>query len=644
MLVRRIIYEVQDPNGDGDWSDRTVVPLTLPPFVAEQRRSGCCPFMELIAEPSVGGEDRPDSLLLTMNTDGEQRIYRVSDLNRDGDAMDSGEFELLFSGRERAPDAVVPRVVIQDGEVVLRELVVSGLTTHTRVSRLSETGKVIDIARAFSSISEVFADSEGNIYVWAFPPDGSSARVLYKLKPVPEGAAREPEADIPVATEPAPTVQEAPTAATMTPTEEPQLGQTAAAANVPEIVYISQLFAEGGLGNIGIFVIGVDGSGPTKLIDGEHNQSFRQCPGGNRILYGSDEEVPNEQFLYVANSDGSQPAKITEEPTVFARCVSDADMLLMAGERGGEPFRFLPVDRYDVETGQKTTVLEDADWRFIWPSPDGRQLAFVGELGYDSKRDAPGEGSLQILDLDTGEVRVLEGVETNRSYNMNLQWSSDGQRLAYLVIHLGASERGGRRAIAHSLYVRDLSGGEPKLLYDGEAPRGASAPRFRFSPAGDWLLVLLRRAIFEGEGERRVHVGEEAELLLVDANSGETREVATAEVVGGLAGFYNAIPWESPWSPDEDSFIYRIGNTIYLESVDGEIRELATLPQDDPQFNLGSFGWSPDGRYFGLACTGWSFGECQGRIIGVLDTTTGEIRTLVEQQEGVWVIRPQWRQ
>ena len=183
-LVRRIFYEVQDPNGDGDWSDRTVVPLALPSFVAEQRRSDCCSFMQLIAEPSVGGEDRPDSLLLTVNTDGEQRIYRVSDLNGDGDVMDFGEFELLFSGRERAPDAVVPRVVIQDGEVVLRELVVSGLTTHTRVSRLSETGKVIDIARAFSSISEVLADSKGNIYVWAFPPDGSSARVLYKLEPV----------------------------------------------------------------------------------------------------------------------------------------------------------------------------------------------------------------------------------------------------------------------------------------------------------------------------------------------------------------------------------------------------------------------------------------------------------------------------
>ena len=75
-------------------------------------------------------------------------------------------------------------MVVLHGGVVLRELVVGGLTTRTRVSRLTEADEVIDIARAFSTIMDVLADSEGNIYVWAFPPDGSSARALYKLKPV----------------------------------------------------------------------------------------------------------------------------------------------------------------------------------------------------------------------------------------------------------------------------------------------------------------------------------------------------------------------------------------------------------------------------------------------------------------------------
>ena len=199
-VVRRMIYEVQDPNGNGDWSDRTVTPLSLPAFVAEEQRPDCCPFSGLVAEPTLGGEDRSRSFLLLMSTpfpEREHRIYRVSDQNSDGDALDGGEFVLLFSGVPASQDVdalvVAPRIVMRDGKVVLRELVISAFTTQTRVSRITETGEVIDIARAFGSILDVVADAEGNIYVWAFPPDGGPGPVLYKLKPVPEGASGEPQ-------------------------------------------------------------------------------------------------------------------------------------------------------------------------------------------------------------------------------------------------------------------------------------------------------------------------------------------------------------------------------------------------------------------------------------------------------------------
>jgi len=183
-LIHRSIFEVRDPNRDGDWSDRTVTPLTLPSFIAQERRDGCCRFMDLIAEPSLLDDGTPPSfLLLARASDAEQRIYRVADLNGDGDVLDTGEFDLLFSGRRQAPDVVAPRLVVQDGNVVLRELVVSGLTTRTRISRISETGEVIDVARAFISIRDVLADLEGNIYVWAEASDTAGATVLYKLKP-----------------------------------------------------------------------------------------------------------------------------------------------------------------------------------------------------------------------------------------------------------------------------------------------------------------------------------------------------------------------------------------------------------------------------------------------------------------------------
>ncbi len=199
-VVRRMIYEVRDPNGDGDWFDRTVTPLSLPAFVAEEQRPDCCPFMSLVAEPTLGGEDRSRSFLLLMSTpfpEREHRIYRVSDRNSDGDALDGGEFELLFSGVPASQDVdalvVAPRIVVKEGKVLLRELVISAFTTGTRVSRITETGELIDIARAFDFILDVVADSEGNIYVWAFPPDGGPGPALYKLKPVTEETSGEPE-------------------------------------------------------------------------------------------------------------------------------------------------------------------------------------------------------------------------------------------------------------------------------------------------------------------------------------------------------------------------------------------------------------------------------------------------------------------
>ena len=178
----RRFYAVEDPNGDGDWSDRAVTHVSLPDFTG----AGDGPtaddiswfIWQMIAEPSLGGEDRTRSFLLQMNSlAGEHRIYRVSDQNSDGDALDSGEFELLFVGVGEM--IVAPRVVMMEGKVLVRELVIG----RTRVSRITEAGEVVDIARAFRSITTVLADSEGNIYVWAYPPDWSSGPTLYKLKP-----------------------------------------------------------------------------------------------------------------------------------------------------------------------------------------------------------------------------------------------------------------------------------------------------------------------------------------------------------------------------------------------------------------------------------------------------------------------------
>ncbi len=299
-------YQVQDPNGDGDWSDRTILPLSLPAFLptgeGEEERWH---LQQMVAEPSLGGEDRSRSFLLpTISLRGEYHIYRVSDLNRDGDALDAGEFVLLFKGVTGSPEmlpgrpVIAPRVVVRNGEVVLRELVVSSITGLSRVSRLSEAGELIDIARAFPGFEDLLADPEGNIYIVTQLPrlGGEGAHfVMYKLRPLAEGEKAEPTA----------------VAVTTKPSITPELVTGAITPEVPRIAFTREVYGPGEEKRE-VFLIGVDGSGPSKLVEGEYNRLCCQSPGGSRMFYFSDEEVPHEQFVYVANADGSNPQKVTD--------------------------------------------------------------------------------------------------------------------------------------------------------------------------------------------------------------------------------------------------------------------------------------------------------------------------------------------
>ncbi len=632
-IIRRFIYEVEDPNGDGDWSDRTVVPLSLPDFVAEEQRPDCCLFMGLVAEPSLAGEDRSRSVLLLMSTtfpEREHRIYRVSDHNSDGDALDGGEFELLFSGvpASQPPPALVvaPRIVVREGKVVLRELVVSAFTTRTRVSRITETGEVIDIARAFDFILDVVADSQGNIYVWGFPPDGAPGPVLYKLKPVTEGVSGEPEA----------------VTAMAEPTAMPTTATGAATPGAPRISFTLQDFEETEKSEI--FLIGLDGSGPSKLVQGERNFLRCQSPDGSRIVYSSDEEIPNEPFIYVAKADGSDPKKVTEQPTdVYGPrpvwCLSEDSLIRVV--RSGIPQTLI---LHDLDSGQETTLLTDVHH---WVgSPDGRRIAFVTgfDYSYDGSSPPAGNESLEVLDLDTGERHPLAAPQSGISY-FDFQWSPDGERVAYLV---GPEEFRYSASVTDStdfdIYVRGVSGGEAKLVYRVEGADAANQPKFTWSPSGDWLLVLVERVkrvgnpawVERGEcTEEDEHAGScgfesEFDMILVNVASGEARQLVSAEAL-----------YFAEWAPKEDSFAYATGDAVYLASADGEVRQLATATEADCLSCLSSFGWSPDGRYIGLVRE-TSYSASLQPIIAVLDTTTGEVRTIFERQGDLIFIWPQW--
>ena len=204
------------------------------------------------------------------------------------------------------------------------------------------------------------------------------------------------------------------------------------------------------------------------------------------MFYFSDEEVPHEQFVYVANADGSNPKKVTESPRVSAICGVSEDRLLLI-VRTGAPATLI---RHDLESGEETTLLTDVpEWS---ASPQGRRLAFVSGLDYTTIPTTylpRGEESLEVLDVDTRERRLLHGPLTGTSYH-RLWWSPIGQRVGYLV-GPWRHKQGPAGPSDFDLYVTDLLSGETKLVYRAEGIY--PWPSVTWSPTGYWLLVEMER-------------------------------------------------------------------------------------------------------------------------------------------------------
>jgi len=209
------LFEAIDPNADGDWSDRVLRPIILPDSLPFAKRSRQTPRLskdwrwfpswrwQLVAERSLPGDDRSHSVLaaaLSHDT-GEFRIYRIGDLNDDGDARDAGEVSLVFDRPHGVPGGypldlsgvqpmIAPLLVRKEG-VAHREIAVAGLTGPDNVSLISDSGAVREIGPALPNSTEwpanglsVVADTEGHVYAIAATRSKSGLGwVVYRLNP-----------------------------------------------------------------------------------------------------------------------------------------------------------------------------------------------------------------------------------------------------------------------------------------------------------------------------------------------------------------------------------------------------------------------------------------------------------------------------
>ena len=168
---------------------------------------------------------------------------------------------------------------------------------------------------------------------------------------------------------------------------------------------------------------------------------------------------------------------------------------------------------------------------------------------------------------------------------------------------------------------------EPNPSFSSGSRECASHLAFPGRPAviGSWPRPHARGPVLPEETAKGYDLCVARDLLLANVSTGEVRTVKSGEP------FLKVLRWK----PDQDSFAYATRQVAYLESVDGQVTELANVPGDECPFCLDSLEWSPDGRYV-ILTDFW-------RTVAVLDTATGEVRKLVEEEtEEVFIFPAFW--
>jgi len=156
----------------------------------------------------------------------------------------------------------------------------------------------------------------------------------------------------------------------------------------------------------------------------------------------------------------------------------DGKSLAFAGERAGHPGLW----RVDIVTGRvdRLTTAPDADDEPAW-SPDGKTIAFVRQSAQKQDGRVVGGGWLHLLDVASGNVRLLPFQAKGFHDIRDPAWRADGKTI-YLVVpkqSYPATVSGG------SLWSMDVAKGS-RALVDSSLAILAPAP----SPDGKALAFV----------------------------------------------------------------------------------------------------------------------------------------------------------
>jgi dipeptidyl aminopeptidase/acylaminoacyl peptidase len=227
-------------------------------------------------------------------------------------------------------------------------------------------------------------------------------------------------------------------------------------------------------------------------------------------------------------------------------------------------------------------------------SPDGSQLAYLGEAGED------GLNQVFVQALEGGTARQLTDLPSGV---LDFAWSPDGSRLVVSAF-IGGPEK-------------NAAGTAPPIVID----------RFQFMEDGVGYLDTARR-----------------QLLLVDLASGKSTPLTRGE----------RDHWLPAWSPDGKSIAYvskdrgdtdrNLDTDVFVLAVDGdaEPRRISRFPGTDVDpYWMSPPAWSPDGKQLAWLQSGESqwiyYAPWQ---LTVADVATGHNRPLARIDRNFYL--PKW--
>jgi len=398
----------------------------------------------------------------------------------------------------------------------------------------------------------------------------------------------------------------------------------------------------------GILQISADGSQPTVMVPSRGDEQLRSprlLPNGERITFtaidpagdphievfsvvakerrslvadGRDAHYLPEGYLvygsgstlYAARFDAQRGellgasvavlegvlSRFTQHGLDMVWASSDRSLVFVPARAEGFEFESTIVA---LDAGKLTTLIDSSAW-LRWPhsSPDGRKLAVV------EMTEATGESpELWVYDIASGNRSRLVEKTTPRvgPWPAAAIWTPDGEKVTY--------------AQGTSIYARDIVGGAPEVVWEGEYPKSP----WSWSPDGRHLLFVEENPD-TGPDIWVFTLGKEAAVPLVSSPlredyprfspDGEWFTYTTFADQEGWVWVSRFPPRGAPvqiaagnwsdWSPD--------GKTLYIRTLAGKLMQLAIdledsvalgepeLTLDNPETIFVLSQVAPDGR------------------------------------------------